>query len=183
MGLSIFMFGLLLGPTLSCIISGLWGRKVVYGIALPVSCLFTLGAGLSHNLGTLLVCRFFSAVFASPAVAVGPYMIGDMWDLESSKLAIIGYIFLQYSGPCFGKSYAPRPPHNLDYSNATRRPLPRRLRNAIRRLALDNVDHPPHIQRRLHPLIFHLRVPTRHHPPLSPPHAFEHPSQQPHLSY
>ena len=59
------------GPVIGAPISETLGRKYVYLISMPLFLLFTMGAGLAENFGTLLVCRFFSALLGAPVVAVG----------------------------------------------------------------------------------------------------------------
>jgi len=66
--------------------------------------LFTMGAGLSQNIGSLLVCRFFSALFGAPAVAVGAGSVADLWDMQQGG-GIAGMFFILM--PFLGSSIAP----------------------------------------------------------------------------
>jgi MFS family permease len=45
---------------------------------MPVALLFAMGAGFSHNYGTLCVLRFFTGLFSSPSLSVGGGIIADM---------------------------------------------------------------------------------------------------------
>jgi MFS family permease len=70
-----------LGPVVGAPISETLGRKWVYLTTMPLFILFTMGAGLAHNTGTLLACRFFSSLLGAPAVAVGAGSVADLLDL------------------------------------------------------------------------------------------------------
>ena len=99
----IFTLGLAFGPVLGVILSDIFGRRPIYGLALPLSCIFTMGAGLATNLSILLICRFFAAVVASPAVAIGFFMIRDMWAVEKTKLPTMLYVLGLCGGPYLGR--------------------------------------------------------------------------------
>ena len=71
LGLSLYVLGLAFGPILAAPISETFGRRVVYRVSLPLAAVFTLGAGFSNNLGSLLSTRFFAGFFGSPVLAVG----------------------------------------------------------------------------------------------------------------
>lgn len=85
-------------------ISETQGRKAVYLLTLPVSFLFTMGAGLAQNLETLLICRFLSGAFGSPSLAVGAGTIADIWVMEEGGgLASVLVILAPFMGPALGK--------------------------------------------------------------------------------
>ncbi|RPB17190.1 MFS general substrate transporter [Morchella conica CCBAS932] len=103
LGLSVYSLGLGLGPIIGAPISETQGRKAVYVLTLPLSLLFTLGAGLAQNFETLLVCRFLSGAFGSPALAVGAGTIADIWVLEEGGgLATVLVILAPFMGPALG---------------------------------------------------------------------------------
>ena len=66
--LSLYTIGLALGPLLGGPLCETLGRKIVYLVTSPLFALFTLGAGFSHTITALVVCRFFAGLFAAPAV-------------------------------------------------------------------------------------------------------------------
>lgn len=79
------------------------GRKAVYLSTLPISLLFTMGAGLAQNLETLLICRFLSGAFGSPTLAIGAGTIADVWILEEGGgLASVLVILAPFMGPALG---------------------------------------------------------------------------------
>lgn len=65
--------------------------------------MFTMGGGLATNLGAVLVCRFFAAVVAGPAVAIGFFMIGDLWSAEKTKLPMMVYMVTVCGGVSLGR--------------------------------------------------------------------------------
>ena len=101
-GFFIFTLGLVFGPILGVTFSDLHGRKPIYGLSLPISCLFSMGAGLAPTFGAVLATRFFAAVSASPAVATGWFMIRDIWDVEKMKLPTMLYVLTVVGSPCLG---------------------------------------------------------------------------------
>lgn len=104
LGLSVYSLGLAFGPMIGAPISETQGRKAVYLITLPISLLFTMGAGLAQNIETLLICRFLSGAFGSPCLAVGAGTIADMWVLEEGGgMASVLVILAPFMGPALGK--------------------------------------------------------------------------------
>ena len=63
LGLSLYVLGLAFGLVLAAPISETQGRRAVYLISIPIAALFTLGAGLSRNMTSLVTCRFFASFF------------------------------------------------------------------------------------------------------------------------
>lgn len=66
--------------------------------------LFTVGVAQAKNIGTIIVCRFLSALFGAPAVAVGAGSVADLWDLQQGG-GIAGMFFILM--PFLGSSIAP----------------------------------------------------------------------------
>lgn len=92
-------------------ISEVLGRGPVYIPSLAIYMLFIMGAGLSRNSGTLIVCRFFAAIFGpSTAVCVG----GSLADMFARRrvyafpfyacYVFIGILFGGIPGHFIGKS-------------------------------------------------------------------------------
>ncbi|RPB02671.1 MFS general substrate transporter [Choiromyces venosus 120613-1] len=102
--LSLYSLGLAFGPVLGAPISETKGRRAVYLGTFPISLLFSVGAALSQNFGTLLVCRFFAGAFGSPTLALGAGTIADVWDLQESgaSTASAAVILAPFMGPIIG---------------------------------------------------------------------------------
>lgn len=76
--LSLYVLGIAFGPIIAAPLSEHFGRRVVYGVGFLASCLFTLGAGFSRNISSLLACRFFAGFFSGPVLSVGSGTIADI---------------------------------------------------------------------------------------------------------
>lgn len=72
-----YLLGLSFGPIVAGPSSETFGRKAVYICALPGLAAFTLGAGFSQTITSLIVCRFFAGLFASPGLSIGTAMVSD----------------------------------------------------------------------------------------------------------
>ncbi|KAI0022808.1 MFS multidrug transporter-like protein [Xylariomycetidae sp. FL0641] len=103
LGLSLYALGLALGPVVGAPVSETQGRKAVYIVTLPLFLVFTAGAGATQNIQTLIICRFLSATFGSPALAVGAGTIADLWDMErGGGLATVLITCTFFLGPSLG---------------------------------------------------------------------------------
>lgn len=101
-GLSFYLVGLSLGPVLGAPMSEMLGRRLVYWISFPISMLFVMGVGLSSNIRSILVLRFFSGLFASPVMAIAGGSINDIWDLDMVGIAMSSFCLAPFAGPVLG---------------------------------------------------------------------------------
>ncbi|KAF2166921.1 hypothetical protein M409DRAFT_54685 [Zasmidium cellare ATCC 36951] len=102
LGLSLYSLGLGAGPCIGAPLSETFGRWVVFVVSVPAAALFTLGAGFSKSLGSLLVCRFFAGLMGGPPLSIGGGVLADLFPAQ--KRAIAGSIFIAapFLGPCTG---------------------------------------------------------------------------------
>ena len=110
LGLSMWVLGLGFGPVLAAPISETLGRSAVYRASIPLSALFTLGAGFSQNAASLIICRFFAGFFGSPTLAVGAGTNADIWPPIHRASATVLFIWAPFAGPalsvfCFPSIY------------------------------------------------------------------------------
>jgi MFS family permease len=91
-----------LGPILSAPLSETFGRKIAYLSTIPISLLFTLGAGYSQNFGSLVVCRFFAGAFGAGCLAVGAGTNSDLWPPISRAAASAVFLLAPFLGPAIG---------------------------------------------------------------------------------
>lgn len=103
-GLTFYLVGLALGPTLAAPLSEVYGRKPIYIFSLPIAMLFTMGVGLSKNIGSILVLRFFCGFFSSPALSVASGTISDVWanDPADQSFAVAIFCLCPFLGPVLG---------------------------------------------------------------------------------
>jgi MFS family permease len=115
LGLSLYVLGLGLGPMVSAGLSETYGRRIVYIGCTPFSLLFTLGAGLSKNLTTLLVCRFLAGAVGAGPLAVGAGTNADLWLPKDRAAYTSVWILMPFLGPALGPSTASYPTQNSSW--------------------------------------------------------------------
>ena len=69
-GFSLYLFGIAFAPFWTPHVTERIGRSLSYSVYLTISALFNLGAGLGHNVQTVLVCRFFAGFFGGPCLVL-----------------------------------------------------------------------------------------------------------------
>ncbi|KAJ8291748.1 Itaconate transport protein [Rhodotorula toruloides] len=83
--------------------SGIYGRKPIYVISLPIFALGCLGTALSKSLSALIVTRIIQALGSSPVLSVGAGTIGDLYPKHERGTAM----GLFYLGILVGPATAP----------------------------------------------------------------------------
>lgn len=101
-GLTFYLIGLAVGPAIAAPLSEVIGRRWIYFFSLPISMLLTMGVGLSKNIHSILILRFFCGLFASPAMAVAGGSISDIWDFLDIALAMSLFCLAPFLGPVLG---------------------------------------------------------------------------------
>lgn len=109
LGLSLYVLGLGLGPMLSAGLSETFGRRVVYIFCTPISLLFTLGAGLSRGIPSLLACRFLAGAIGAGPLAVGAGTNADIWAPIDRATGASIWILMPFLGPALGPSTSSYP--------------------------------------------------------------------------
>lgn len=103
--LTLYVLGLAFGPTIAAPISETFGRKIVYSTLFPISLLFTLGAGLAQNYGTLMICRFLAGTIGSGGLAVGAGTNSDLFPPLTRAAVASVFLLAPFAGPALGMSY------------------------------------------------------------------------------
>jgi len=101
--LAMYNVGLAFGPLFGAPLCETFGRKVVFLTTTPLFALFILGSGFSQNAASLIVCRFFAGVFASPAISNASATIVDYTAGRYRAVSLAFY----YSVPFFGAVLGP----------------------------------------------------------------------------
>lgn len=103
-GLTFYLIGLALGPVLMAPLSEIIGRRWIYITTFPVSMLFTMGIGLSKNIRSILILRFFCGYVASPALSIAGGTITDIWGNSPADMSIAVALFCvaPFLGPVIG---------------------------------------------------------------------------------
>ncbi|KAF7190139.1 Polyamine transporter 4 [Pseudocercospora fuligena] len=97
-----YLLGLSFGPIIAAPTSETYGRKMVYVSALPLFAAFTLGAGFSQGIASLIVCRFFAGLFSSPGLSIGTGTISDLYLPEKRGGPMSIFVTMVQMGPAFG---------------------------------------------------------------------------------
>ncbi|KAK5085980.1 hypothetical protein LTR05_005270 [Lithohypha guttulata] len=100
--LALFNAGLAFGPLLGAPLCETFGRKVVFLTTTPVFALFILGAGFSQSISSLVICRFFAGVFASPAISNASATITDYTAGRYRAISLAFYYSIPFFGAVFG---------------------------------------------------------------------------------
>jgi len=118
--LALWVLGLAFGPMIAAPISETAGRLVVYRISIPLSMLFTLGAGFSQTLAQLCILRFFAGMLGSPILAVGAGSNTDVWPAKNRATANSFFALAPFLGPALGYVVEARacPCDSTDHSTA-----------------------------------------------------------------
>lgn len=97
-----YLLGLSFGPMIAAPLSENYGRRFVYLSAVPISGLFTLGAGFSNGIVALTFCRFFAGLFSSPGLSIGTGTIADVWPPDMRALPMTAFVTSVQMGPALG---------------------------------------------------------------------------------
>lgn len=97
-GLTFYLLGL--STVIGAPLSEVFGRKPIYMISLPISCLFTMAVGLSNgHMRIILPCRFLAGAFASPAMSIASGTIMDIFDVDEVSVAMTFFCLAPFMGP------------------------------------------------------------------------------------
>lgn len=100
--LTTYVLGLAFGPMLSAPISEMFGRLGTYRFTVPISALFTLGAGFSPNIAALCILRFFAGFFGGAPLPVAAGTAADMFRAQEFAIAGSFLLYFPFLGPAIG---------------------------------------------------------------------------------
>lgn len=103
-GVTFYLLGLALGPVMAAPLSEVYGRRWIYFVTFPASMLFAMGVGLSKNMHSILILRFFCGLVGSPPMALCAGTISDIWSNDPMDLSLAMSIFClcPFLGPIIG---------------------------------------------------------------------------------
>lgn len=99
LGLTLYICGFATGPLAFGPLSELYGRKVPLTGACFIFTCFMFAAATAKDFQTLMLCRFFSGVFASCPLAVVGGAFSDLFGNETRGIAVAGFSALVFIGP------------------------------------------------------------------------------------
>ncbi|KAF4459860.1 polyamine transporter 4 [Fusarium albosuccineum] len=101
--LSLYNLGMACGPLVGAPLSETYGRKTVFVATTPIFLVFMVAAGFAKSITTLVICRFFAGIFASPNINNASATILDYVE-HRHRGASLG---IYYSLPSLGSTLAP----------------------------------------------------------------------------
>ncbi|KAK5109708.1 hypothetical protein LTR85_002286 [Meristemomyces frigidus] len=104
LGLAIYVVGYGVGPLLFAPLSEIAavGRNWIYAPTFFLFVILSIPTALVRNYAGLLVLRFITGVFSSPALANGGASIGDMYSLLELPIYLSGWTVACFWGPALG---------------------------------------------------------------------------------
>ncbi|KAF8802956.1 MFS general substrate transporter [Phlegmacium glaucopus] len=88
LAVSLSVLATCLGSLLGASYSGFYGRKPAYLMGTPLLFVGSLGVAASQNIPQLMIWRFIQSIGASPGLAIGSGVIGDIYKLEERGQAM-----------------------------------------------------------------------------------------------
>lgn len=101
---SIFSLGVALGSVVGSPASERYGRQPVFRISMSMLLVFVMASGFSHDLSSLLVCRFLGGFGGSASLTLASATISDLYEPGPKRGAAM---FCYYSMPWLGSVLGP----------------------------------------------------------------------------
>ncbi|EXJ67002.1 uncharacterized protein A1O5_09648 [Cladophialophora psammophila CBS 110553] len=102
LGVTTYLFGLAVGSLLLAPIAETYGRKPVYTICMAIFTVLVLPTAVATDLQTVIITRFFGAVFGSAMIANAPGSIADLVSDEYRATAFSIWSIGPMNGPVVG---------------------------------------------------------------------------------
>lgn len=102
LGTSLYMAGFGVGPLVWAPLSEVYGRRLAVFVPMFVAICFSFGSAASRDFQTLMLTRFFGAVFASAPVTNTGGVLGDLFGPAQRGIAMAGYAMAVVAGPALG---------------------------------------------------------------------------------
>ncbi|KAK8043222.1 hypothetical protein PG994_013705 [Apiospora phragmitis] len=102
LGSSLFLLGFGLGPLMWAPLSEVYGRRLAVLTPMFIAICFSFGSAVAKDLQTLMITRFFGALFASAPVTNTGGVLGDLFTPDYRGIAMAGYAMAVVGGPTVG---------------------------------------------------------------------------------
>ncbi|KAI1817781.1 major facilitator superfamily domain-containing protein [Poronia punctata] len=102
LGTSLFLLGFGIGPLVWAPLSEVYGRRIAVLTPMSISILFTFATATAKDLQTIMLTRFWAAIFASAPVTNTGGVLGDLFSPAYRAMAMAGYAMAVVGGPTFG---------------------------------------------------------------------------------
>ncbi|KIX06798.1 uncharacterized protein Z518_04774 [Rhinocladiella mackenziei CBS 650.93] len=102
LGVTTYLFGLAIGSLILAPIAETYGRRPVYTTCMAMFTILVLPATLAHDMVSIIVVRFFGAIFGSAMIANAPGTIADLVSDEYRATAFSVWCIGPMNGPVVG---------------------------------------------------------------------------------
>ncbi|KAI1386722.1 polyamine transporter 1 [Hypoxylon trugodes] len=102
LGTTLFLLGFGIGPLLWAPLSEVYGRRVAVLTPMFISICFSFASAVAKDLQTLMLTRFWGAIFASAPVTNTGGVLGDLFTPAYRGIAMAGYAMAVVGGPTVG---------------------------------------------------------------------------------
>jgi len=99
LGVSLFLFGFVLGPIIFGPMSEAYGRKIPLLSGYAVFAIFQIPVAVAQNVETIMLGRFFGGFAASSPLAVVGGLMADIWEPIDRAYAICCFASGGFAGP------------------------------------------------------------------------------------
>lgn len=103
-GISLYVFGFALGPTLWGPMSDFYGRRTVILMSVFGFTLFSFAVATAANIQTILICRFFTGAMGSASLAVIPASFSESINFKWRGISVSVFIAMVFCGPTIAPS-------------------------------------------------------------------------------
>ncbi|EXJ85713.1 hypothetical protein A1O1_06081 [Capronia coronata CBS 617.96] len=102
LGVTTYLLGLALGSLILAPMAETYGRKPVYTISMALFTILILPSALAHDMATIIIVRFFGALFGSAMISNAPGSIADLITDEYRAVAFSVWSIGPMNGPVVG---------------------------------------------------------------------------------
>ncbi|KAJ5894479.1 drug/proton antiporter YHK8 [Penicillium taxi] len=102
LGLSLFIWGLGVGPLFLSPLSEFYGRRNIYLISFTFFLIWLIPCAVATNIQTLIICRFFNGLAGSAFLSVAGGTVGDMFNRQELAFPMMVYTASPFLGPDLG---------------------------------------------------------------------------------
>ncbi|EEY17769.1 polyamine transporter 1 [Verticillium alfalfae VaMs.102] len=102
LGTSLYLMGFGVGPLLWAPLSEVYGRRAAVLSPMFIAMCFSFASATAKDLQTLMLTRFFGALFASAPVTNTGGVLGDLYTPAYRGIAMAGYAMAVVGGPTLG---------------------------------------------------------------------------------
>ncbi|KAK5995732.1 MFS-type efflux pump MFS2 [Cladobotryum mycophilum] len=102
LGVTTYLLGLAVGSLVLAPMSELYGRRPVYLVCMCIWAILIIPCGVAHSLTTIIVVRFFGALFGAVMISNSPGTVVDVCKPEYLSLGLSVFSLAPFNGPVLG---------------------------------------------------------------------------------